>query len=218
MARSLEGQVPCGRLASPSLQQLLRALGETRPFQRGERLVEEGDPPAHLGLVLDGQVRIVRLGAGGRDLTLHRAGPGQAFGLIPALDRAPYPASVEGLVPGHWCRVESRRFLEALQQHPDLALEALTGFGQRIRHLVTVSQENSLARVPCRIAARLLEAAGTDGEAIITRQELADLAGTTVETAIRTTRQWEKLGWVRLHRGRITLLDPGALASLTRED
>lgn len=217
MAAPSHSRLPCGHLTSPALQRLLLDLGEERPFHRGERLVEEGSPPDFLGVVLEGRIRIARLGADGRDLTLHLAVPGEAFGVIPALDRAPYPASVEALSGGRWSRVGAGRFLEALRKDPNLALEALRTFGGRIRHLIAVGHDNTMAPVPNRIAARLLELAVRGPEIRLTRRELADLVGTTVETAIRITRQWECQGWVALGRGRITLRDRDALASLAAE-
>lgn len=207
--------LPCGQLTGPLLQRLLLRLGEERPFHRGERLIEEGDPPAVLGVVREGRVRIARLGADGRDLTLHLVLPGEAFGVIPALDQAPYPASVEAITEGRWSRVSSLRFLQALRQDPSLALEALRTFGGRIRHLIQVGHENLTAPVPNRLAARLLELAAGGAEVRVTRRELADLVGTTVETAIRTTRRWERQGWLTLGRGRITLRDVNALSALT---
>ncbi|HOU54331.1 MAG TPA: Crp/Fnr family transcriptional regulator [Myxococcota bacterium] len=210
--------LPCGQLTSPALLRLLLEIGEDRSFRRGERLVEEGDPPALLGVVREGRVRIARLGADGRDLTLHVVGPGEAFGIIPALDGAPYPASVEAMTDGRWSRVWSRRFLEALRGDSNLALEALRTFGGRIRHLIAVGHENAMTPVPNRLASRLLEMAVQEVEVRLTRRELADLAGTTVETAIRITRQWERQGWVSLARGRITIRNREALASLAEED
>lgn len=212
MAAPSPSPIPCGRLIGPRIQALVMGLAESRRLRAGERLMEEGDPPVRFGIVLEGRLRIVCLGPEGRDVTLHVAEPGEVFGLIPALDGAPYPATVEGLEEGRVGIVRTDRFLAALERDPQALLEALRVFGSRIRHLVQATREHALEKVPTRIATRLLEIAGDQDEVLVTRQQLADLAATRVETAIRVTRAWEKRGLLRLSRGRIRILDRRALA------
>src|SRR5258708_23795791 len=64
-----------------------------------------------------------------------------------------------------------------------------------------------------RLAGKLLTLAQEFGDSIaVTRKELGEMAGTTVETAIRITREFEDAGWISLSRGRITIADRPALA------
>ncbi len=70
--------------------------------------------------------------------------------------------------------------------------------------------------VGSRLAGKILTLGDKFGDAIpVTRKELAELSGTTVETAIRVTREFEKLGWLRLARGQVTIKDRAALKHRT---
>jgi len=207
-------EAPCGQLAGQALFDALRAVNTPRPFSRGDRLAGEGDPPAFLGLVLSGRVKIVKAGEGGRDLILHVVGAGKAFGIVPVLDGEPYPASVAAVEDGAWCRVEAARFFEVVGRDPMLAMDVLRNFGRRLRRLAAVTQQASTTPVPVRLAARLRELSGGATEVSVTRQELADLAGTTVETAIRVTKAWEREGTLGLRRGRITIRDAARLSAV----
>ena len=190
MAPPPPSEPPCGHLAGQALFDALRAVTPARPFARGDRLAAEGDPPAFLGLVLSGRVKIVKAGEGGRDLILHVVGEGKAFGIVPVLDGEPYPASVQAVEDGTWSRVEAARFFEVLGRDPRMALDVLRNFGRRLRRLAAMTQQASTTPVPVRLAARLRELAAGAAEVAVTRQELADLAGTTVETAIRVTKEF----------------------------
>ncbi len=201
----------CGHLGGPALARALAEAARPHPFKRGDFIAREGDPPDRMGIVLSGRVKIVKHAPNGREVILRVLGPGQAFGVVPVLDRAPYPASVVMLEDGEVGRVDAPRFEAVLRTHPDLALEMMRAFSGRLRKLSQAVGESHTAPVRSRLAARLMDLAGDQRVVVVTRQELADLAGTTVETAIRTTRAWEQDGLVRLARGRIELLDPLAL-------
>ncbi|MBM4397368.1 MAG: Crp/Fnr family transcriptional regulator [Deltaproteobacteria bacterium] len=205
---------PCGELAGPSLIAALRKVAIARPFARGDVLVREGDPPAFLGLVLEGRVKIVKSGAGGREVILHVMGPDKSFGIVPVLDGEPYPASAVAVEDGRWGRVDAERFAAVLVAEPRIALDVLRSFGRRLRRLAHVTQQAATTPVEARIASRLVELSAPlppGADVRVTRQELADLAGTTVETAIRVTRAWEQAGIVALSRGRIAIRDPRGL-------
>jgi CRP-like cAMP-binding protein len=207
-------EVPCGELVGPSLIAALRAVASPRPFARGDALAREGDPPAFLGLVIEGRVKVVKAGAAGREVILHVMDPGKSFGIVPVLDGEPYPASVIAVEDGRWGRVDADRFAAVLLAEPRMALDVLRSFGRRLRRLAHVMQQASTAPVEARVASRLMELAAplpAGADVRVTRQELADLAGTTVETAIRVTRAWEAEGLVALSRGRIAIRNPRGL-------
>lgn len=217
MPTSTRSDAPCGELAGPSLMDALRRVAVVRPFERGAVLVREGDPPAFLGVVLAGRVKVTKAGAAGREVILHVMGPGKAFGVVPVLDGEPYPASVVAVEEGRFGRVDAAIFSRLLIADPRLALDVLRSFGRRLRLLAHVTQQASTSPVEARLASRLgeLAAAQPPGTPVrVTRQELADLAGTTVETAIRVTRAWERDGIVALARGRIAIVEPEVLKTL----
>lgn len=210
-ARSPVIEFPCGRIASRDLADALRAAATSRSFGRGEFVVHQGDDPDFLGVVLRGRVKVVQHARNGREVILHFLGPGTVFGVIPALDGEPYPASVVAVEPSEVGRVPTPRFLAILRSDPDLMVEVLRGFGRRMRAVTHAVVSAVTTEVPARLAAGLLDTAGGTDVLRITRQELADLCGTTVETAIRVTREWERQGIVALSRGRIEIKDRARL-------
>jgi CRP/FNR family transcriptional regulator len=213
-----EGPVPFssggeggGAPAGSPLGRRLAEVAVPKRLQRGDFFVHEGDPPDVLGVVLSGRVKVVTHAASGRDVILHVLGPGQVFGVVPVLDRRPYPASVIAVDDVEIGRVDATGFEGLLRRDPDLALSLLRTFAGRLRGLSAVMGVANTGDAGSRLAARLLDQAGAGTVAAITRQELADLAGTTVETAIRATRAWEREGVLRLSRGRIEIRDRRAL-------
>ncbi len=213
-ARSPVIEFPCGRLASRDLADALRAAATLRLFDRGEFVVHQGDDPDFLGVVLSGRVKVVKHAPNGREVILHLLGPGTVFGVVPALDGQPYPASVVAVEPSEVGRVSTPRFLAILRSEPDLMVGMLRGFGQRMRAVAHAVVSAVTTEVPARLAANLLDAAAGTDEVRMTRQELADLCGTTVETAIRVTRGWQREGIVALSRGRIEIKDRARLQAL----
>jgi len=105
-------------------------------------------------------------------------------------------------------------FHEAMSRSPGFLQEALCHFCDRLRES---EMRACLIQEPVekRIAQTLLSLQKRFGPTVpITRQEIADLVGTAVETAIRTISQFQKSGWVRTGRGRIEVLDAEALSRL----
>lgn len=196
---------PCGSLACGAVAKALRQAAAPVPFARGEWLVYQNDPPTVVGLVLSGRVKVVCHSESGRPIIVKLLGPGEVFGAIPVLDGRAYPAGIEGQEPGTWGRVSAEAFQAILASQPELAMHMLRSLSSRTRALTAAMVDQSAYEVDVRLARRLLEAAGEAGVAQLTRQELANLSGTTVETAIRITRRWEQGGLVQLGRGQIAL-------------
>lgn len=213
-ARSPVIEFPCGRLASRDLAETLRAAATPRSFERGEFIVHQGDGPDFLGVVLGGRVKVVKHAPNGREVILHLLGPGTVFGVVPALDGEPYPASVVAVEPSEVGRVPTPRFLAILRANPDMTVDLLRGLGRRMRAVTRAVVSAVTAEVPARLAAALLDAAAGADAVRMTRQELADLCGTTVETAIRVTRRWQREGVLALSRGRIEIKDRARLRAL----
>jgi CRP-like cAMP-binding protein len=196
---------PCGSIACGAIAQALHEAAQPLAYARGDWLVRQGDAPTAVGLVLSGRVKVVCQTDAGRSIIVKLLGPGEVFGTIPVLDGRCYPAGIEGQEPGVYGRVSAEAFQEILANQPGLAMQMLRSLSSRTRELTAAMVDQSAFEVDVRLARRLLEVAGSDAVAQVTRQELADLTGTTVETAIRITRRWQQSGLVQLSRGQIVL-------------
>jgi len=117
-------------------------------------------------------------------------------------------------------------FLRLLKQYPALALGLIEELGHRLREAQEMIKSMAVERVERRIARILLKLAATTGssseegiviELPLTRQDIAEMAGTTVETAIRTMSKFRKKGLVQTKRGRVTILEPHQLVKIAEE-
>jgi CRP/FNR family transcriptional regulator len=124
-----------------------------------------------------------------------------------------YPSSAETVDPGCAWVLPAPELQRLLTSEPALALDLLRIVSRRLREAEERLRAAALDPAPTRLAQALLQAA-RGGEARVTRRTLAEAAGTTVETAIRVLRRFEREGWVHGEVGRIQLLDEPALRRL----
>jgi CRP-like cAMP-binding protein len=184
-----------------------------RSFARQQLLYLEGAPADRLWVVRRGSVRLYKSSRRGQLLTLDALGPGEVFGAISALEQPTYPSSAQAVEAGSAWLLPREAFLRMLESEPPLALEVLRVVGRRLRDAENRLRSAALDPAPARLAQALLHSARA-GEAHVTRRTLAEAAGTTVETAIRVLRRFEREGWVRGEVGLIHVLDEPALRQL----
>ncbi|MGH9468486.1 MAG: Crp/Fnr family transcriptional regulator, partial [Terriglobales bacterium] len=158
-----------------------------------------------------GVVRIFKLSAAGRELTLHTEQAPATVAEVPLVDGGPYPASVraEGEVEALF--LDREDFLRVCREHPQVALAALAVFGRRLRMLVALLEAVTFGGVRQRLAQLLLEQAGEGRTLTATHQDLALTLGTVREVVSRNLSRFQAEGMVHLKPRAIELLDPEAL-------
>ncbi len=200
-----------------------RLAGATRErrFERGATVFAQGQASESVWAVKEGLVHIVRFGASGRELVAEVIPPGELFGAIVALENRPYPATAMTAEPSVVWSIPAALARDLCQKYPTLRVAILEQVASRLRSAHERLQSVALEPVEQRLARLLLTLASKlgqpcDGLAVVsaTRQELADMIGTTVETAIRLTSKWQRAGIVRAARHAITLADPAALQAI----
>ena len=201
------------RSLAPERAALLKARLLERSFARHQVLYLEGAPAERCWVVRQGSVRLYKSSRRGQQLTLDLLGPGEMFGAVSALEQPSYPSSAEATEAGSAWLLPREIFLRMLESEPRLALEVLRVVGRRLREAEDRLRSAAQDPAPARLAQALLHSACA-GEARVTRRTLAEAAGTTVETAIRVLRRFEREGWVRGEVGLIHLLDEAALRRL----
>ena len=144
--------------------------------------------------------------ASGKEVILEIFGPGDPVGAVVAYEGRPYPASAIALERTSCLLVRRGPFFGLLERHPTLVRGFLLGLTQRIVELTRRIPEVAGSRVETRFAHLFLKLAdkmgrpGAEGITIpvaLSRQDLADLTGTTIETCIRIMSRWHKEGTVR---------------------
>lgn len=196
-------RVPAARL------ELLRTVLRERQLPRQRIVFREGQPAEFFWVLRSGAVRLYNTSRNGRVTTLETIEAGELFGALDAGEL--YPASAEALSDARaWClprRVVSGLVLE----YPELAVEILGIVSRRLREAHERLRSFAHDAVPTRLARALLKSA-RDGEVHVTRRALAEATGTTVETAIRVLRRFERDGLIQGEIGLVRLLDvPGLL-------
>ena len=196
-------------------RQQVASLSHERSYEKGEVIFHEGRPSDSVWLTLEGRVHLLHHQAEGRVQATCVMTPGETFCCLPALDQGIYPATAVAATRAKVLQIPHHLFQEALKGSPGLLQQTLCVFTGRLRQ---VEAKGCLVHDPVerRVAQALLALRKKFGDSIpLTRQEIAELAGTTVETAIRTISRFQQEGWVCSSRGKVQILQPDSLARLS---
>ena len=212
------------RRLGPADLQHLAAVTQVREFEKGAMLFAEGDAADAFYTVITGRVKIFKVTARGTDVILEIFGPGDPLGAVAAYEGRAYPASAVALEETTCVLVPRREFFALLEQHPSLVRGLLVGLTQRLVELTNRIADLTGGRVEPRFARLFLKMAGEIGRAerggvfipmALSRQELADLSGTTIETCIRIMSRWGKQNIVVTEKDGFLLVDRTALEALS---
>lgn len=216
-------RLPLFRRLSPADRARVAGVSRLPVFERGETVFNEGDPAdAFLGIV-EGRVKVFKSTPAGKELILEIFGAGDPLGAVAVYEGVPYPASAITLEPTTCLRIPNRDFFTLLEQHPALVRGLLSGLTLRLAELTRRLADLTGARVEARFARLFLKLAGQMGRPdrggvfvpmALSRQELADLTGTTIETAIRIMSRWQKDGVLHTEKDGFVVLDPAALEDI----
>jgi CRP-like cAMP-binding protein len=202
----------------------LAPLCRLRGYDKGETIFHEGDPAGLIHFVVIGRVKIVKA-AGGRDVILEILGPGEPVGAVAVFERRPFPAGAVTLEPSSILSIPEREFFVLLESRPEMMRHLLAGLTYRLMMVnkrladMTGSAEYRAARLFLTLADRvgLPKESGVFIPLNLSRQEIADLIGTTLETAIRLMSRWQKEGFLLTDKSGFQIPDVGALRSMTAE-
>jgi CRP-like cAMP-binding protein len=203
-------------------QDLLQVADVTVPrtFGAGEIVFREGDTGDTCYLVRSGQVRAVREHTDGRSITLATFGPGEIFGELAMFDEERRSATIEALQDTEVAAILGSDMRRLLRAHPDIAVKLLRALSRRLRETNERLSRQSFQTVQSRVASVLAELVATaraegGGETDVlitaTQADLAQLAGSSRESASRFLAVLERAGVITQGRGRLTVHDPGRL-------
>jgi len=198
-----------------------------RSYARDEAIFWEGDPAEWLVIVVEGRVKMVKHSESGRETILATFGPGQVVGEVGVLIGDVYPASAQAIEPSVTVSLRRAEYVDLVRAHPDLAWALLQELGRRLQNAHETIRSLAVEKVERRVARVLLRLASTAGERTaegavritvpLSRQEIADMAGTVLETAIRTVSKFQKQGLVDTREGHVVILQPHRLVAIAEE-
>ncbi len=184
---------------------------------KGEYFFLQSDPSESIYLLRSGSVVVVLNGADGRELVISELGPGDCFGELSLLTNQQRSAGALAREASEALELSGRVFMAALDAEPRLLRRLLEITAERLR--TAHEREGALAFLdaPARVARVILELDEADrqgpdkGYITLSQEEVARRTGVARQTVARNLGQWRERGWLLTGRGRIMLLNRGAL-------
>ena len=203
----------------------LSAVVSEDSFRARDYVFMEGDPSLSLCIVKSGRVKIVRHSRAGKDVVLELLGPGELFGGVAVIEKRPYPASAQATEPSVILKLPADAVIGLSERYPTVIKEMALMIGRRLRDAHDSVKSLAVDPVEARLAATLIRLGEREGTRSrqgltlpfhLTRQGLADMTGTTVETTIRVLSRWLKDGLILDEGGRLILTDHESLRALAQ--
>jgi len=196
----------------------------TATMKKKETIFSEGEPSEWFFLVLSGKVKITKLSHEGKEIILEVISPTDIFGGVAVIKGFPYPANAVAMENGEILKISRRNLMRIVDRFPNVMYCIAMQLGDRMKSSYDSLKNIALERVESRIAALLLKLAGKVGigskagtliDMRLTKQDVADMVGTTVETSIRTFSKFKKQGLVAESGGKFVIRDKDGLTSLS---
>ena len=186
----------------------------------GHTIADEGSECSQLALVLDGKVRVYKLAAKGREITLYRINEGDSCVLTAScvMSETPFPAIAMAeteldavVVPANFVR----SWVTQYQPWGSFVFGLVT---KRLAEVITVLESVTFQRMDVRVAAYLTDKAASHTALNITHHEIAADLGTSREVVSRTLKEFDKHGWISMKRGELIINDLTHLESLAESE
>jgi CRP/FNR family cyclic AMP-dependent transcriptional regulator len=216
----LLGRVPAFAALERSDLERIAEVAVPRSFEPGQAVFREGDASDTCYIVREGHARAISTHADGRTITLATFGPGDIFGELAMFEDELRSATVEAIETTSVVGVLGGDMRRLMSEHPQIAMRLVVALGRRLREMNERLSRQSFQTVQSRVAVVLSElveeeiAAGK-GEADVlvtaTQADLAQLAGSSRESASRFLAVLERAGVISQGRGRLVVHDPAAL-------
>jgi CRP-like cAMP-binding protein len=210
-------------LSDAELKELAPYLTATT-FKKKEEIFSEGDQPEWFYIVSSGKIKITKLSHEGKEIILELISPTDIFGGVAVLRNFPYPANAVAMENTEVIKISRKNLMRLVDRFPNLMYCIALQLGDRMKSSYDSLKNIALERVEARIAALLLKLAGKVGtetkeglviDMRLTKQDVADMVGTTVETSIRTFSKFRKQGLLADKDGKIIIKDRDGLEELS---
>jgi CRP/FNR family transcriptional regulator, nitrogen oxide reductase regulator len=208
-----------------STEELAEILREARSarYPKNTAVFEQGEDAHSFFLLLHGHVRAGKTTPAGEQVVVRYVTPGEIFGVAPAIGLTRYPATATAVADSVVLSWPSAAWPRLVARFPALSANTLQTVGSRLQESHTRVLEMSTQQVEQRIAHALLRLAKQSGRKLdhgieidfpISRQDIAQMTGTTLHTVSRILSGWEQLGLIESGRQRIVLREPHKIVVL----
>ena len=212
-------------LGDADLNVVLRS-SHTSHLKDGSFFFLEGSPAVKAYVLLAGKVKLFQVTADGQQVILGYLVPGRVYGIIAILKEVIYPVSAQAVGQCSAIYWEQDTLNRLIERYPRIALNAMRIMAGQIREFQNTVRDLSTKRVEQRIARAILRLARQSGRKVesgvlidlpLSRQDLAEMTGTTLYTVSRVLTEWENQGLVQSKRRQVTILYPHGLVRIAED-
>jgi CRP-like cAMP-binding protein len=216
-------QVALFQRVRPATLEAIQAMSTPRTVEEDSYFFHEGDPATHLYVLADGRVKMSQVTVDGQQVALRMIAPGMMFGGAAILNPDHgYPASAQALEDSTALAWEGEAFRKLAGQDPALSLNMMDLMRAYVEEMQSRFRELATERVEQRVARALLRLAAQGGkksapgeiELSLSRQDLAEMTGTTLYTVSRILSEWERQGLIHSGRESIAIRQPHGLVRI----
>jgi CRP-like cAMP-binding protein len=212
-------------LDDESLLSIVQA-GRLRRVRDGGYYFHEGEPARVLYVLVEGRVKFTQVTAEGHQVLVRVSGPGEVFGAVAALGDAVHPAAAQASADSAALGWTSEVITGLMERFPRMALNVVRFLAGRVKEFQDRYRELATERVERRVAHALLRLANQIGRKVdngilidltLSRQDIAEMTGTTIFTVSRTLSSWETQGIIESGRERVLVRDAQALTAIAED-
>lgn len=223
LGRSLIAGLPAFEGLAPDVLDRMIESARSHRVEKDAAIFEQNAEAHSFFILLDGKVRVVKLTPDGQQVIVRYIVPGELLGIAQALGRDTYPASAIAVTDCVVLSWPGKLWSEFASAHPGFGMNTYKTVGTRLQDVQTQVVEMATEQVERRVAHALLRLAQQSGRKTdegllidfpISRQDIAEMTGTTLHTVSRLLSAWEEKGLVRSGRQQVTVTEPHRLMLL----
>ncbi|NPA48982.1 MAG: Crp/Fnr family transcriptional regulator [Thermodesulfobacteria bacterium] len=202
---------------APDYLEALAKVTYVKRYRKGEFIFHEGEEARGFYLVYEGQVKVFKQAASGREQIIHVLGPGEPFGEVAVFAGLDYPANASALTDCVLLYLPRKEFVNLIREEPALAMNMLAVLSLRLRQFVSMVEALSLKEVSERLASYLLYRRQKEGDEFdlgMNKGQLASFLGTSPETISRLFGRLSKMGLVESKGRQVKILDHEGLSAV----
>jgi CRP-like cAMP-binding protein len=212
-------------LAPDEIQSLLRHA-RIQTVEKGAALFEQGDPPDRFFVLADGRLKVTQVTKDGHQVVVRYIGPGDMFGCVAVTGQQAYPGTARAALDSTVVAWNASEASALVEKHPKFGAHILRMMSGRVQDAHARMREMATERVERRVARALLRLAQEAGKRSetgieiampLSRQDVAEMTGTTLYTVSRLLSGWAEEGIVDAGRQRVVIRQPDALAKIAED-